>query len=473
MPTLYLPDLIYAGDAFRSGEGLLVGDDGVILRIGSGLPTGGAAMVRMPGKALLPGLVNAHSHSFQRLIRGSAEHCGPNGDDFWAWRNLIYQAASPLEPEDVFDVARMAFLEMALSGITAVGEFHYVHARPDGAPYDDPNLLTKRVIEAANSVGLRICMLRAAYARAGYDLPQDAGQQRFYESGDEYLRNVEYLAAELLNAPSTVSMGVAPHSVRGVKLDALARIAEWAEVRGLPIHLHAAEQATEIAACEREHGDPPIRLLARYGLLSNRMTLVHAIHTAPDEVEAIAGAGAIICACPTTERNLGDGIIDAQSAIERGILFCFGSDSQANIHLLEDARELDYHLRLQRRRRVLLDGIDGEDISSRLFRYATQGGATSLGLSSGALEAGRPADFFTIGLDDVSIAGVAPRELLPMVVFGLERTAIRDVTIDGRMVVREGRHAQGEEIISRYRELAGRLESGLIGRDFQAAIQRF
>ncbi len=473
MPTLYLPDLIYTGDAFRSGAGLLVGDDGLILGMSSALASAGGATERMPGKALLPGLVNAHSHSFQRLIRGLAEHGGPHGDDFWAWRNMIYQAAAHLEPDDVFDVARMAFLEMALSGITAVGEFHYVHARPDGAPYDDPNLLAKRVVEAAQSVGLRICMLRAAYARAGYDLPQDAGQQRFYESGDEYLRNVERLAADLLNAPSTVSMGVAPHSIRGVKLDDLARIAEWAEVRGLPIHLHAAEQTAEIAACEREHGDPPIRLLARYGLLSNRVTLVHAIHTADDEVEAIANAGAIICACPTTERNLGDGIMEARTAIERGILFCLGSDSQSHINLLEDARELDYHLRLKRQRRVLLDGIDGEDISSRLFRYATQGGAISLGLSSGALEAGRPADFFTIDLDDVSIAGVAPRELLPMVVFGLERTAIRDVAIDGRMIVREGRHTQAREIVSRYRKLAGRIESGSIRQDFQAAIQRF
>ena len=472
MPTLFLPDLIYAGEEFRSGAGLLVDDDGAILRIGSN-PPAGAVVVRMPGKALLPGLVNAHSHSFQRLIRGAAEHRGPNGDDFWAWRNLIYQAASQLEPDDVFDVARMAFLEMALSGITAVGEFHYVHAQPDGAPYGDPNLLAKRVIEAAHSVGLRICLLRAAYARAGHDLPEDAGQQRFYESCDEYLTNTERLAADLLNAPSTVSMGVAPHSLRGVNLDALARIAEWADDRGLPVHLHAAEQRAEIAACEREYGAPPIRLLARYGLLSNRTTLVHAIHTEPDEVEAIAQAGATICACPTTERNLGDGILDARRAIERGILFCFGSDSQANIDLLEDARELDYHLRLKRQRRVLLDGIDGEDISARLFRYASQGGAASLGLSTGALEAGRPADFFTIDLEDVSIAGAPCRELLPMVVFGLERTAIRDVAIDGRMVVRDGRHAAAQEIVSRYREVAGRLDVGPVRPDFQVAMQRF
>lgn len=459
MPTLYLPDLLYTEGAFQSGLGLLVGDDGSILRIGSDLATEGLTTVKMPGKAILPGLVNGHSHSFQRLIRGVAEHCGPNGDDFWAWRNTMYRAASQLEPDDVFDVARMTFLEMALSGITAVGEFHYVHRRQDGTPYADPNLLAKRIIDAANSVGLRICLLRVAYARAGYELPPNPGQQRFYESCEEYLESVDRLEDDLRDTSSTVSMGVAPHSIRAVTLESLKRISAWAEKRKLPIHMHIAEQAAEIAACEREYGQSPIRLLEQNGLLSDRLTLVHAIHTSPDEVAALAKANVTICSCPTTERNLGDGIIDAEKAIEQGILFSFGSDSQATINLLEDARELDYHLRLKRQRRVLLDGIDGEDMAARLFRYATVGGARSLRLGTGLLEPGRPADFFSVDLLDVSIAGVAPEELLSMIVFSLERTAVRDVVMNGRAVIAEGRHALADEIVSRYREVASRTVS--------------
>ena len=459
MPTFYLPDLLYTEGVFRSGVGLLVGDDGLILSIGSDLATDGLTTVKMPGKAILPGLVNGHSHSFQRLIRGVAEHCGPNGDDFWAWRNTMYRAASQLEPDDVFDVARMAFLEMALSGITAVGEFHYVHRRQDGTPYEDPNLLAKRIIDAANSVGLRICLLRVAYARAGYELPPNPGQKRFYESCEEYLENMDRLADDLRSGSSTVSMGVAPHSIRAVTLDSLKLISAWAEERQAPIHMHIAEQAAEIAACEREYGLSPIRLLAQHGLLSDRLTLVHAIHTSPDEVAALAKANVTICSCPTTERNLGDGIIDAEKAIEQGILFSFGSDSQATINLLEDARELDYHLRLKRQRRVLLDGIDGEDMAARLFRYATMGGAQSLRMNTGVLEPGRPADFFSVDLQDVSIAGVAPEELLPMIVFSLERTAVRDVVMNGRAVVADGRHPLADEIVSRYRQVARRARS--------------
>jgi formimidoylglutamate deiminase len=457
MPTLYRPELIYTEGAFRSGFGLLVGDDGLILRVGADVPVEDATVVDMPGKAILPGLVNGHSHTFQRLIRGVAEHCGANGDDFWAWRNTMYRAASGLDPDDLFDVARMAFLEMALSGMTTVGEFHYVHRQQDGTPYEDPNLLSKRVIDAASSVGLRICLLRVAYSRAGFELPPNPGQRRFYETCDEYLENAGKLADDLRNGPSTVSMGLAPHSIRAVTLDSLKRIAAWGEERQFPLHIHMAEQTAEIVACEREYGLSPIRLLAQHGLLSDRLTLVHAIHTSTDEVEALAKAGTVICSCPTTERNLGDGIIDAEQAIAAGIPFSFGSDSQATINLLEDARELDYHLRLKRERRVLLDGINGEEMSTRLFRYATVGGAKSLGLDTGLLEAGRPADFFSVDLNDVSIAGISPEELLPMIVFSLERTAVCDVVMNGRAVIRDGKHALAGEIVARYNDVARRV----------------
>ena len=457
MPTFYLPDLLLSGDTFQSGLGLLVDQDGMILDICPPPQPEFANTVRLRGRAMLPGLVNAHSHSFQRLIRGVAEHCGANGDDFWAWRNTMYRAASSLAPDELFDVARMAFLEMALSGITAVGEFHYVHRQPDGSAYPDPNLMARRVIDAARSVGLRICLLRVAYARAGFELPPNDGQSRFYESTEEFLEAATALAEYAASAPSDVTMGVAPHSVRAVTLDCLQRVATWAQVHKTPIHIHAAEQPAEIAACLREYGLRPIELLARHGLLSERMTLVHSIHTTADEVVAIAAASTTICSCPTTERNLGDGIIDAETAITQGISFCFGSDSQATINLLEDARELDYHLRLERKRRVVLDRIDGRDLSARLFGYATAGGARSLGLSTGALEPGTPADFFTVDLNDLALAGSAAEELLPTIVFSLERSAVRDVFIDGRAVVVDGIHSLTEEIVKRYTAVAGRV----------------
>ena len=398
MSTLYRPELLYMDGAFHGGMGLLVEDDGAILNIGKDLSAEGATVIAMSGKAMLPGLVNGHSHTFQRLIRGVAEHRRVNGDDFWAWRNTMYRAASQLTPEELYDVARMAFLEMAFTGITAVGEFHYLHRQPDGTAYDDPNLLSKAVIDAARSVGLRICLLRVAYSRAGYQLSANPGQARFYETNVEYLNSMERLASDIRGLDPTVTLGVAPHSIRAVTLNEVRHVNEWAELRGLPIHMHMAEQTAELAACEREYGSTPVKLMAENGLLSSRTTLVHAIHVTSEEIAAIAASGATICSCPTTERNLGDGIIDADQACAAGVPFSFGSDSQANINLLEDARELDYHLRLKQQRRVLLDGINGQEISQRLIGYATTGGANSLGMNIGELKAGRPADFFTVDL---------------------------------------------------------------------------
>jgi len=457
MPILYLPDLLYNNGVFQRGLGLLVDDNGVILEISDHPAPDGVATVSLPRKAMLPGMVNGHSHSFQRLIRGIAEHCGPNGDDFWAWRNTMYHAAASLTPDELFDVARMVFLEMALSGITTVGEFHYVHRQQDGSAYQDPSMLAKRVIDAATSVGIRICMLRVAYARAGYGLPPNPGQVRFYESCHEYLESMALLAEYMKSAPATVSMGLAPHSIRAVALSDLKRIVAFAEKLQLPIHMHIAEQPAEIDACLREYGLSPIQLLSQNGLLSRRMTLVHAIHTSPDEVAAIADSHATICSCPTTERNLGDGIIAADEAIKQGVSFSFGSDSQATVNLLEDARELDYHLRLKRQKRVLLDQIDGVDVSERLFRYATVGGAKSLMTGTGTLLPGSAADFFTVDLNDPSIAGAAPEDLLSMIVFSLERTAICDVVVNGKTVICDGNHTQAAEIVRRYAQLAKRI----------------
>ena len=367
----------------------------------------------------------------------------------------MYRAASSLEPDEIFDVARMAFLEMALSGITAVGEFHYVHRQPNGAAYADANLLVKRVIDAANSVGLRghHCLLRVAYERAGFELPPSPRPATLLRDSEKsFWRASAALAEFVREGPSTVSMGVAPHSVRAVPLESIKQITAWAADRRLPIHIHVAEQPAVIVACERECASRPVALLAAHGLMSKRMTLVHAIHTSADEVDAIAASGSTICSCPTTERNLGDGIIAAESAIARGISFSFGSDSQATINLLEDARELDYHLRLERKRRVVLDRIDGKDISARLFNYATAGGAHSLGINSGRLQPGCVADFFTIDLNDVSIAGARRSgRLLPTIVFSLERTAVRDVVVNGQVVIADGEHDLG------FRRLSGTL----------------
>jgi formimidoylglutamate deiminase len=448
----YCPDLLYAQGAFNREQGLLVGQNGIILPGSDGVAVD---TVSLPGKALLPGFVNTHSHSFQRLIRGKSESRAMSGRDFWSWRGTMYHAAAHLEPEEVYDVARMAFLEMLLSGTTTVGEFHYLHNAPGGAPYDDPNLLSKQVIAAAKSVGIRIVLLRSAYLRSGYELPPDPGQIRFYESAARFIENME-----ALTAATDVPVGVAPHSLRAVPLRDLRQIAEWTRERKLPLHMHVAEQIAENEACVREYGLTPVALLGKENLLGPDFTAVHAIHISAEEIGLLARSGATICSCPTTERNLGDGVIVADQAMREGIRIALGSDSQAQIDPLEDARELEYHLRLDREQRAILDQIGGKTLASRLFDCATVNGARSLGMNAGTLAAGSFADFFTVDLDDLSIAGHSGEDLLPLLVFSLDRTAIRDVVVNGRWVVRDGHHPLQEEIVARYKEIHTKLWGG-------------
>ena len=383
-------------------------------------------------------MVNAHSHAFQRVIRGRTEHRSQHTtDSFWTWREEMYAAANRLEAEDIYNISRMAFLEMALTGITAAGEFHYIHHQRDGSPYSDPNLLEREVIRAARDVGIRIALLRVAYARAGYQTEANPLQVRFIEDPDVYLQRLE----QLLDVPELDGgmawIGVAPHSVRAVPLDYLKPIVSFANERELPVHMHVAEQPAEVSACIEEYGRSPVALLETEGLLSKRFTAVHAIHVTPKAIASLARAGAFVCACPTTERNLGDGVVPVDAYFDAGVRIALGSDSQIQIDLLEDARELEYHLRLQKMQRNVL----APDLARKLFDCATVSGAMSIGLHGGGkIEAGSPADFFTVDLDDLSIAGATPDSLLTNIVFSLSRTAVRDVVVGGKQIISHGLH---------------------------------
>ena len=402
--------------------------------------------------ARLPGLVNVHSHTFQRAIRGRTEHRTAEQDDFWTWREAMYHAATKLSPEDIYDVARMAFLEMALSGITHVGEFHYLHHQPNGEPYDDPNLLARKIIDAADSVGIRLTLLMCGYARAGYNKPPNPGQARFLTPTPElFLERFEELGAAISEnrAPAQlappVRVGLAPHSIRALPFDYIRELVRYAAAKKLPLHMHVSEQPGELEQCRAEHGTTPVALLAQHDLLSERFTAVHATHISDEEVEALAAAGATVCACPTTERNLGDGIAPADRLMAAGVPICLGTDSQIQIDLLEDARQLEYHLRLQRLRRVVL----AAQLAQPLLDTATVNGTKSLGSDAD------DGDYIIIDLHDPSIAG-APDELAGLV-FSLERTAIRDVFVGGKQVIHDGRHTLQEEIVDRFVEVQERL----------------
>ena len=449
--TGWLPDLIYTRGAFESGVAMFVDESGRIKRFSRDAADQEKAL-RLPGRAIVPGMVNVHSHAFQRVIRGRTERRTSDRDTFWTWRVAMYHAANRISPEAMYHVARMAFLEMLLAGITTVGEFHYVHHSEGGAPYQQRNLLALQVLRAAEEIGLRIALLRVAYVRAGWNKPADPGQIRFLTPrvGD-FIADADALRLSVSGGKAWV--GIAPHSIRAVPLDYLREVAAYARAHNLPLHMHVAEQPAEVEASVAEYGCRPVELLHREGLLDSRFTAIHAIHITPEEAGFLGAS--TVCACPTSERNLGDGAVPADLLYNAGAGICFGSDSNIQIDLLEDARELEYHLRMNKLQRVVLS--KGDDLARRLFHSATETGAASLSAPGGRLETGRPADFFTVDLNDASVAGADRGSLLDHLVFSLERTAIRDVCVDGELIVRDGRHPLQDEIVSEFAKVQGSL----------------
>jgi formimidoylglutamate deiminase len=457
----WLPDYLYTGGRFESGIALFATPDGNIARF-SNVPEDLQKAVRLANRALLPGLINVHSHSFQRVIRARTEHrTGAGRDTFWTWREAMYHAADGLSPEDIYDVARMAFLEMLASGITAVGEFHYLHHAPGGNPYAEPNLLAHNVLRAARETGIRIALLRTAYARAGWMKIPNPRQARFItESADEFIDHTEALRESVQRdfTPDRGWVGMAPHSVRAVPLPYLLRTVAYARSRGMKIHMHVSEQPAEIEACEGEYGASPVELLYREQVLGPDFTGIHAIHITDREIAWLAESHSRIGACPTTERNLGDGIGPAERWSAAGVPTCYGSDSNVQINLLEDARQLEYHLRLKRlERAVLATDSDPESLARALFASATEVGAASIGATGGSLAVGKPADFFTVDLNDLSIAGADRATLLNHLVFSGERTAIQDVFVGGKPVIERGRHNLSGEIVDRFNAVQNRL----------------
>jgi formimidoylglutamate deiminase len=329
----------------------------------------------------LPAMVNAHSHAFQRDLRGAAERPAPEAhaaDDFWSWREAMYALARGHDPASMREAAGRVYAEMAAAGYGAVGEFHYVHHQPDGTPYEDPNAMAKAVAEAALAAGLRIVLLPAAYHRAGWDggdLPPSEGQRRFCDPDVEaFLARVDALR-EWAHGRDGVSVGVAAHSVRAVPAPWLEAIAGYAERHGIVRHVHAHEQPRELDECRGEHGVTPIELLHRTGFLGPRTSLIHGIHVDAADVARLAGSDTIVVSCPTTEGSLGDGHFPALVYRDAGVRIAIGSDSQVRVDPFEEARELETLARRERRTRHALLAAYGD-----LWDELARNGRASVGL---------------------------------------------------------------------------------------------
>jgi formimidoylglutamate deiminase len=439
-------DLTYVEDRFQSDVAVVFDEqDGRIDRVQpAARPTPGIEVERCSGCALVPGLVNAHSHAFQRAIRGRTQW-RPLGEhaDFWSWREAMYRAVLRLSPDDMYELARFCFIEMLLAGYTTVGEFHYVQRDERGAEYANPNELALQLIRAAQEVGIRIALLNVCYATGGVGEALREEQRRFGTPDlDRYLSHTEQLRSQVQGKP-LVSVGLAPHSLRAVPSDWLAPIASHAREHDLPLHMHVAEQPAEVDACMRAYGRRPGELLADRGLLDARFTAVHATHLNTGEILALGQAGITVCACPTTERDLGDGIPSARELVDAGARLCIGSDSQTVIDPWEEMRSIEYHTRLATLRRVILAeevGHGRSEVGPLLFRAGGANGAGSLKVDAGVIAPGKQADFVLIDLDHPSLAGWTQATLAAHLALCAPAAVVRDVWVAGRIRVQEGQH---------------------------------
>ena len=453
------PDLVWVDGRFRNGLRVRI-ENGRVAAVEPAADADDAAL-RLPRRALIPGFVNAHSHSFQRLIRGRTQWrtSQPGADDFWSWRQAMYDAALQLSPEDVFHVARWCFLEMMQTGITAVGEFHYLHHRPDGIAYDDPNELARQVLAAADAVGIRIALLNVCYATGGIGAELGTEQRRFRASSlDEYLDRTDRLLDGLKPADLQTA-GVAPHSIRAVPRDWLPELHAFARDRDLPLHMHVSEQTAEVDASVAEYGLRPVELLAEDGILDGRFTAIHATHLTDGEIGLLSETGAIACACPTTERDLGDGFLRGRDLLHAGVEICLGTDSHTSLDFLDEMRLVEYHERLRRRERVVISGDDGTgslSVAPPLLRMATGGGARSLRINAGEIAPGCHADLVAVDLDHPSLLGADADSLGASLALSATPDVVRDVWVGGVRRLADRTHPAQEEAARAFAKVARR-----------------
>nr|WP_188295872.1 formimidoylglutamate deiminase [Streptomyces sp. CBMA156] len=400
--------------------------------------------VRLDG-LLLPGQANAHSHAFHRALRGYVQ---VGSGTFWTWRDTMYRFAGALDPDSYLELATAVYAEMALAGITAVGEFHYLHHAPGGARYTDPNAMGEALIEAAARAGIRITLLDTCYLSSGFGAEPTRPQQRFSD-GDAQAWAVR---ADALKPREHVRIGAAVHSVRAVPAEQLATVAQWAATRRAPLHVHLSEQTAENDACLAAHGVTPTRLLADHGVLGPRTSAVHATHLTDEDVRLLTDFSTTVCMCPTTERDLADGIGPARRLASAGSPVTLGSDSHAVIDPFEEARALELDERLRTRTR-------GHWTANALLRAGTEDGHASLGWpEAGRIEAGALADFTVIALDSVRTAGPPPRLGAEIAVFAASAADVRHLVVGGRHVVRDGVHLLVADVPGALRSAIGALD---------------
>jgi formiminoglutamate deiminase len=420
----------------------------VLIEADGGLFTDVRAEVEPPPEAerlsglVLPGLANVHSHAFHRALRG---HTQAERGTFWTWRTRMYGVAARLEPDTYLNLATAVYAEMALAGITCVGEFHYLHHAPAGRRYADENAMGQAIIEAAERAGLRVTLLDTLYLAGGIARPVEGVQVRF---SDRDAARWAHRTTDLHSAVGSpdplgrqrIRIGAAIHSIRAVPPEQFEPVLAWSHHHAAPLHLHLSEQRAENDACMAAYGKTPAAVFLAAGVLGPRTTAVHATHVVDEDIALLGESGTSVCMCPTTERDLADGIGPARLLSLAGSPVVLGSDGHAVIDLFEEARavELDERLRTE---------VRGHWTAGELLQAATMAGHASLGWpEAGLIAPGAFADLVVINTESVRLAGWQPATAAEAVVFAATAADVRQVVVSGRDVVRDGRHLLVDDV---------------------------
>lgn len=410
------------------------------------------------GEFVLPGLVNAHSHAFQRVMAGLAEQSSNRDDSFWTWRETMYRFAALIEPDELRVIAAQLYVEMLEAGYTSVCEFHYLHHQPDGTSYGDPAEMAMAIIEAARETGIRLTLLPVLYMRGGFDgRALTERQSRFAHSVQSFLElcmRLRGMENELMTT------GIAIHSLRAVSAVALQEVLASERKQGRPIHIHIAEQNAEVEECVSVYGQRPVSWLLENAEIDRQWNLVHATHLEVGEITGIANSGATVVLCPTTEANLGDGLFPLKAYLDHGGEFAIGSDSHISVSPVEELRWLEYGQRLLSQKRIIATSDSQKSVGETLYGMAWKGGMCASGYTRPAIfdvEDKLLADLIVLDEDHPLLVGRDCRNVLDTWIFSGNQNLVRDVMVGGIWQVRGGRHRIREQIASRYRNTIRQL----------------
>ena len=424
------------GDQWRRDVVLNLDRDGMIKAIEHGAPQSADTVVN---GIVVPGMPNAHSHSFQRLIAGLTGPGFNQTDSFWSWREAMYRTANRISPEQFGAVSNWVFIEMLKAGYTSCAEFHYLHHSPGGSPYADPAEMSMRLLTAASDAGIALTLLPVLYCTSGFGKHGVAEEQkRFANTPAQYLRLMETCKSAMLGRP-LIELGMAPHSLRAVPAAMLHEVLQQWPEQGCPVHIHIAEQPAEIDACIEHLGARPVEFLLDRFPVDRRWCLVHATHMSQAERLRAAESEATAGLCPTTEADLGDGVFPTAEWLKAGGGFAIGSDSNVRISVSEELRLLEYNERLRSGRRNVLTAA-GATCGSFLYRHAAKNGASALGQPVGCLAPNFRADFLELDDSHELLAGRDPDQALDSWVFAGDGSMLNSVWVAGRRLVEKGHH---------------------------------